>query len=384
MKNNHYTLIFLLILIFCGSLSAQISLTNAVFPQPGDVLKTTNGTNLEGVVMTSGGDNQTWDYSQINVEGLNEDMFIDPSEGLNVGAYPNATLLISGQGGESYFKTNDNTFEFLGFAGGDPTGFGIELITHFQPALIESRAPLNYLDLHTYGSETNIPFSADALPGGFLDSLPIAPDSLRIRNILDRTDLVDAWGTITIPGGTYDVIRLKRVEYIETRLDIKLGGLPWLDVTDQFGDFGGGTGGMDFFGIDTTVTYSYLSNESKEPIAVFSLDGKESFVENATFKSLLVNPVDETKETLNPNLYAFPNPAINEVKFEFSNLKKGNYDLKIFNILGLEVYGQSYAISGSKTVKIDISRLRKGTYLYSLLDEKGKAITTKRLIVIRP
>jgi len=377
MKYNHYTLIILLISFFCSNLIGQITLTTAIFPETGDVLTTTNGVNFQGVEITPGGDNQVWDFSSIETEGIQEVIYIVPSEGLNVGAYPEATLLVSDQGSEIYFKVTENTFEFLGFAGGDPTGFGIELVTKFDPPLIESRAPLSYLDLHTYSSETNIPFAADVLPEELLDSLPLAPDSLRVRSLIDRTDLVDAWGTITIPGGTYDVIRQKRVEYIETRLDVKIGFLPWFDVTEQLG-------GMGFFGVDTTITYSYLSNESKEPIAVFGLDGNETEVEFVEFKSLEVNSVANTNNNLNPNLYAFPNPAINEVKFEFSDLKRGDYDLKIFNILGLEVYGESYKVSGSKTVKIDISRLKKGTYLYSLMDENGKSIVTKRLIVIRP
>ena len=37
-----------------------------------------------------------------------------------------------------------------------------------------------------------------------------------------------------------------------------------------------------------------------------------------------------------------------------------------------------------KTIKLDISKLRKGTYLYSLTDAKGKTIATRRLMVIRP
>lgn len=381
MKNNHYTLIILVFLLGFGSLPAQISLTNAVFPQVGDELSTAFSLDVEGIEMTPGGENQVWDFSQLEILDTETINYIDPAEGLNVEFYPDATLLSSDQGTEVYFKVTDNTFEVLGFAGGDPTGLGVELMTRFDPPLIEARAPLTFLDLHTHGSETNIPFAAEDIPGGILDSFPLAPDSLRVRSIIDRTDLVDAWGEISIPGGTFDVIRQKRMEFTETRLDIKVGPL-WLDVTDQLGGFGGG--GFDFFGIDTTVTYSFLNDVSKEPIAVFTLDGDETEVQNVQFKSMLVNSTADSDKPAKPNLYAYPNPAINEVKFEFSNLKSGNYDLKLFNILGLEVYGESYAIAGSKTVKIDISRLRKGTYLYSLVDDSGKTITTKRLIVIRP
>ncbi|MCB0598025.1 MAG: T9SS type A sorting domain-containing protein, partial [Phaeodactylibacter sp.] len=69
---------------------------------------------------------------------------------------------------------------------------------------------------------------------------------------------------------------------------------------------------------------------------------------------------------------------------EFTNLAPGRYKLKIHNILGIEEWRKTYQISGNHTEKVDISSLRKGTYLYSLVDDRGKTITTRRLIVVRP
>lgn len=83
-------------------------------------------------------------------------------------------------------------------------------------------------------------------------------------------------------------------------------------------------------------------------------------------------------------MYAFPNPAIVNVRFEFTNLIPGNYKVSIFNILGAEVWKNYYYISGQRIEKVDISNLRKGTYLYSLQDDRGKTIATKRLVVVRP
>jgi len=82
---------------------------------------------------------------------------------------------------------------------------------------------------------------------------------------------------------------------------------------------------------------------------------------------------------------AYPNPAIFDVRFEFMNLKPGTYQLKIYNLLGVAVLDTSYHIkSGSQVEKMDVSELRKGTYLYSLVGPDGKTIATKRLIIIRP
>lgn len=363
-----------------SDLNAQITVTNETFPAVGDILKTVSATNVEGLVMTPAGDDQFWDFSNIQTNAVSELNYVGVNEGENAMFFPTANLLITDEQGENYFEVSDQTVNFLGFSGGDPTGFGVELVALLDPPLTEARAPLTYLDFDSYSSETNIPFAADAIPGGILDSLPLSPDSLRIRVMVDRTDLIDAWGTIKIPGNKeYEVIRRKRVELSETRLDIKLGIFPWVDVTDQLGDMG------FFGGIDTLVTYTFISNDAKENIAVFDLDGDEEFIFGADFKFEQGGPNSiSTTQNGDPGVFAYPNPAINEVKFDFRNLENGTYQLKIFNILGLEALNEEVYVSGNKTIKSDISRLKKGTYLYSLIDDSGKTISTKRLIVVRP
>ncbi|MFT5801658.1 MAG: hypothetical protein ACI956_001467, partial [Nonlabens sp.] len=93
-----------------------------------------------------------------------------------------------------------------------------------------------------------------------------------------------------------------------------------------------------------------------------------------------VNYIDKGKA----DIFAYPNPAINDVRFDFINLPTDTYDLKIYNILGVEVYSQKYNIANRRTIKMDLSYMRKGTYLYSLVDSKGKPVTTKRLVVMKP
>ena len=85
-----------------------------------------------------------------------------------------------------------------------------------------------------------------------------------------------------------------------------------------------------------------------------------------------------------PDLVAYPNPAIDDVRIDFFNLPASNYTLKIYNILGIVVWEKKYSISGDRSEKINLNDLRKGTYLYSLINETGKIISTKRLMIMRP
>ena len=383
MDKFYATFIFILLAGFT-TLQAQITISNSYFPSVGDTISSVNIIPLPGEVpITAGGGNQLWDFSQVQSTGIvNSNTYIDAAEADTLGAFPSANLALVGNGnGVTYFRKDDTSFELLGFVGFDPTGFGLNLVTSFQPPLVDRTAPLDFLDLDTYSSAAVVPFAADVIPGGVFDSLPLAPDSIRILVELDQVDLVDAWGTVTLPGNkSYEVLRQRRVQTTETRLEIKVPILEWLDVTDQFGGQGGG-----FLGMDTTVTLTYWAEGVNEPVAVMTLDGDEENVTSFTYKNdEIITSTEPLERSGYENVYAYPNPAINYAKFDCVNLDPDYYDLKIYNILGLEAYTERYFISGNKMLKVDLSDFRKGTYLYSLVDTTGKVITTKRLVVIRP
>ncbi len=383
MDKFYKTFIFILFAGF-STLQAQITISNTYFPNVGDTISSVNITPLLGEIpITAGGGNQLWDFSQVQTNGVvSSDTYIDPATVDTLGAFPSANLALSGNGnGVTYFRKDDTSFELLGFVGLDPTGFGLNLVTSFQPPLVDRTAPLDFLDLNTYSTAAVVPFGADVLPGGVFDSLPLAPDSIRILVELDQVDLVDAWGTVTLTGNkSYEVLRQKRVQTTETRLEIKVPILDWLDVTDQFGGQSGG-----FLGMDTIVTMTYWAEGVPEPIAEMTLDGDEENVTSFTYRNdEIITSTVPIERAGYENVYAYPNPAINYAKFDCVNLKPDFYDLKIYNILGLEAYTERYFISGNKMLKVDLGDFRKGTYLYSLVDTTGKVITTKRLVVIRP
>jgi hypothetical protein len=91
----------------------------------------------------------------------------------------------------------------------------------------------------------------------------------------------------------------------------------------------------------------------------------------------------EPTASTRPDIKAMPNPVIDIVNFEMSNLEQGNYTIKIYNLLGMVVWEEQHNVSGSKIVRLDTNNLKKGTYLYSLSNAKGKILATKRLIVLK-
>jgi len=384
MKKMKKLLLSLITLLGSLGLFAQITVTNATFPVAGDTLFTAIDNMPNGVTITAAGGPQSWNFAGLQAPFTRRNIVRSAGTGSAAANFPAAELRMSlGDNGEGYFNVTSNRFELIGFSGTDPIGQNVQVQTPFSPAEIYRRAPMNLFDVNQSQSALLVAFSADDLPSAILDLLPITPDSLRVRIHTNRTDIVDAWGTLTIPGGIYDVLREKRTEFQDTRLDIKVGFFPWQDITDIVVQLVG-IEGLDQLGRDTTVSYHFFNNQVKEPIAVVTINNAQTAPETVEYKAKDIVSNVQNLGGLKPNVYAFPNPAIVSVRFEFSNLPKGEYTLRIFNVLGEEMIKKRYFVNGSRTEKVDISQLKKGAYLYSLVNERGKTLITKRMVVVRP
>ncbi len=359
-------------------LEAQITVTAQTLPVAGDTLHTVFDGMPMGISISSPGGNQQWDFRSL--QGVGRELVMLPaSEGTYAADFPSANMVTTNQAGEAYLLNNGSSLVLVGVAGVPPGGpFTQEISASYSPPSVQRRAPMNFFDDNTNNTSLQLAAAADDLPlGGILDSLPISPDSLRLRIVSNRDDLVDAWGELQIPGKTYQVLREKRVEISETRLDVKIGGLPWQDFTDFLP-------GLDFLGADTIKTYHFYSNDAKEAIALLTVNPQTDEVISVEYKTEDISTAVPYVDKGRADVFAYPNPAIDVVRFDFMNLKPGSYKLKVYNILGTVVWENSYPTYRDKTVKVDLTDLKKGTYLYSLVDEHGKTITTKRLMIIRP
>ena len=85
------------------------------------------------------------------------------------------------------------------------------------------------------------------------------------------------------------------------------------------------------------------------------------------------------------DVMAYPNPTFGEVKFELLNFSPGDYRIEIYNIIGKKLWSTGFSIDHSiRSIKENFSFLKKGTYLYSIIDSRGRKIATKRLVIITP
>lgn len=199
--------------------------------------------------------------------------------------------------------------------------------------------PLNYGDNYVSRGYTQLDLSAPPL-----NMLGIDARWVQTRK---RSTVVDGWGEITTPFGTFDVLRVQHK--IEETDSIEYDGFS--------------------FGLDIPVMYEYewLSDEEKIPvmkIVTTEILGNETIIsiEYRDFDYVGLESLEATE------LLVYPNPVTDELAISW---KEGQKSVRIYHINGTMV--KDFSFEGA-IHKINTSDLSSGMY-YVVIDNGGEVIT---------
>lgn len=377
------TILFVFSILYTVSAIAQITVTDAVFPATGDLLFTAMDSATVGVVITpASATAQTWDFSYYWPQSADTTEVQAASTGTAFADFPDSDIILGFLGGEGYFDTDNQTLELLGFAGDIGFGLPLPLLVQFNPTSTQMSTPISY----PYNFSDDFAFtqtlSADVLP--FLDSLglPVEIDSVRLNYSADRSDEVDAWGTLTTYTGTYDVLRLRKEEITNTEIeiltDLPIFGPTWVDPATFGFDVPGA-------GLDTTYTYDFISEFDKEPI----MSVNQNAVQETTSITYKVDPnnlyVDvQQVQGRDYEITAFPNPVVSQLTIALKGLPADAYTVKIYSIIGNQIIQEKQTVGADARMTTNVSKLKRGTYLYSVTNGSGEILTTKRFVKTNP
>ena len=372
-----FTLFILLLSVSYAS--AQITLTADYFPAAGDTLTYGVADSALQVDQLSPGAAREWDFD--NPAALSTSTEVVTAA--NDLVFTEADVVTGVDGNtQAFYAISDTAYQLVGIRGRIDEASGQVFSAPISPGRSERRAPLEYQDRFQATTTNQLTIAADSIPEeliGDIDALGNV-DTVRISATSNRQDVVDAYGTLTINGRTYDVLRERRTESVETKIEVRAGIVGYVDVTSVVLPFVPEL--ADFIGSpESTTTYYYWSNTEKEAIAIVETD------DTGMQTSMRFISADVTNSTNAPILTqaqvkVYPNPARNTATFEVTGLEAGDYRLRVVNVLGREV-AQSIvpASGGAAKVDLDVSALPRGTYLYSLSNERGRILTTRRLLV---
>ncbi len=365
----------LAILIFTLNAEAQITVSASTFPQIGDTLNLAVHVN-PGIQMTAAGGPYVWDYTSLEAQVDQQVIFRPASEGSI--SVPGAGMFAEYPGGiENYYSTTPNGFLLMAVKGPVGQVFGIESVFQYSPPREERTAPLNYQDLNSSSSNLLIPFSTENIPSEIIDSLglPVVPDSIRLRITSQLTDEVDAYGTVQLPAGDFEALRVKRTEALDTRVDVLLPFFGWQDVTDIL--LSGGQ--IPDLGSSTIVSYLFFSNSEKEVLVEAIMDSTAQDVQQAIFKTGdAVNAAKEKPAANGEFLTFYPNPFSGVLHVQANEPALGAVEVRLYSVDGKLL--KSFTLLPGSTKTPDLTELSSGTFIYKVLNEDGETIQRGKLL----
>ena len=374
---------FLLTLLLLPALHlyGQVTITDAYFPVAGDTLRYSvaePGTSVD--LLTAGADRQ-WDFGTLTAASeldlaaatpVDETVFTQADLALDI----DSTTV-------GYYSVTAGSLDLVGIRGTNPLLPGYEIEARLSPSRPERRAPLAYQNSYASMATNVVAVAASELPAETRSEYGVlltGVDSIRLTTISDRDDSVDAYGTLLLNGKSYEVLREKRVEVVTTQVEVKSGALDYSDITGLLQTFAPEYAA--FLGEQAPVTtYYFWSPGQKEAVATVT-EEEDGSVSRMTFVRS-----DATSSTGGPflrqaSISIYPNPAYGLTTFEVSGLDNGEYTISVFNVLGRRVATTTFSPSlGNAKVPVELDNLPRGTYLYSLMNQRGRILTTRRVMV---
>lgn len=355
------------ILIFIGFSSAQITITTADMPVVNDTIRYSVASPLTTLDLSITGANQWWDYSSLTSTSQRIDTFFSvtstPSayqfyfnnsilygshkasyalRGQDITFPPIIPIPISFTEVFNFIKNSASKYENVGF-GSKISGFPNS--TRKIPIDVEYEFPLNDGDTSYSASEFSINIPTLAYYG----------------QTMERENIVDGWGTLTVPMGTYNVLRVKS---ILTKVDTIFLDTLGFGIT---------------FPRPEEVEYKWLANNKSTPI--LKVVTNLGIISSIEYQDTL--PVVGIKDfNLINTVSIFPNPTKEFVQVIFNSKKAGNLAYLIKDVNGKLILSNNFnANTGKNVFVIDLrsNQLTKGIYFVELL--MNSQLVTQKLVV---
>jgi hypothetical protein len=347
-KPVNMTRIFLstvLVIIAIATTNAQITLTSANVPTANLVANMAEADSVWTAALNIGpaGTNQTWDFSSATSPyAPYPPFYVSPANTPSASSFPGCNLAstdqLSDTASYNYLKVTPTAVSLLGFKSNTDS-------VKYKSPLKEFIIPTAYQTTFTQKD------TLSGVGGGYA-----------ITGTTTETVLVDAWGNVTTPLGSFACLRIKRNT---TQNLVALGIIP-LTVT--------------------SITYEWWAAGHKSP--VFTYDNTTTSALGNTTSSLTATYLtDETTASTEPfqagaRLSVFPNPVYGLATLSFTTNTAGKADLLVYSLNGKLVKSErGISVSAGENIqKMDLQHLAPGNYMAMVL-LNGRMVGVQKIIV---
>ncbi|MBM3164756.1 MAG: T9SS type A sorting domain-containing protein [Bacteroidetes bacterium] len=318
--------------MMAGTLSAQITLDQNDMPSVGDNIPRKSDTMTVLPGPGGSGPNQTWNFTATSNYVVSENTsVVSVASTPSANQFGNSNMAMTNDNASYlYFNKSAQSFTTQGFSG-DLLGSGI-INAVFNPDLTLHQFP------RTFGSSFNDLYVIDVIvPGAAINPLV---SQIRFKRSSMVHDTTDAWGQITTPQGTYDVLRIYTTDnYTDSIWALPIFPPTWSLVSTSSG---------------TTGSYSWVGKGGKLAIAEMSFDtlGAPKIFRWTELDGIGVGIEEEALPAVN----IFPNPCTDHIIIE--NALPEQISL-------LNAYGQNVMVEKIATLtgtRLNLRNISNGLY----------------------
>jgi hypothetical protein len=359
------TLAIALIGFVCTRSTAQISVTNADVAPFGDIAIIAHDTiPAPSILAGPAGASQTWNFSALKNIFHDSLAFETPASTHSGSRFPLANAcVITNKKQNAYLINNTSSLSVLGAAA------AISIVPGITDTIIETFAPSSKIMQWPSTMGTTYTDNYMVTAKAKLSLSAFGYDSIRIKNITTSNTLVDAWGNVTTPLGTFATIRQMRVSInIDTTWIHRLAPPSWLVQTHVY---------------DTITHYAWWTSDPTVGFPLCEMDnqkrpGMADTATNITWMQVKPSPQSVIELSDLNTLSVFPNPANN---FITVRMKTGDvYTISVMDMTGRIVSAPQVLLN--ETTSVSTASLNNGMYFLIVMNKDGNR-GVKRFSVVR-
>ncbi|MFM9946258.1 MAG: T9SS type A sorting domain-containing protein [Bacteroidia bacterium] len=333
MKQNKTSLYLIVFLFFTSQVKAQIQLSSDDIYSRG-VYEMTIDTSHTSLIGTPG-TNKVWDFTTL----ISHTPFT-----IKVAAFSDAKIdanLVEIEDGDTnaHIKKTSSSLDML---------LEMDDIGTFQKLRLFN-FPLDYNSTNKDSISSKVYFTGDDI------GMPLI-DSVRMDTKVVAISKTDAWGTLKIPMGTYNAMRIQSLFKYQITAYGKKGSLPYTKIPG-------------FEEAMESEYYVWYSKNKGYYLANYDVEFQEM--------SFMVSGLDVGK-SIKPkhSEILVTNPVSNEVILK--NNGNSNYLATLFDMTGKQVFSEK--IEGLSTNTIDASKLPPGIYNLQLYNIDTNSTSFQKII----
>ncbi len=347
----------LLALMLCR-ISAQITINKSHISAAGKMTVQAYDTNR--YALPGNGANYTWDFSNLTEVEKDTNHYGLPQWYPGASNFPTANML-------TFYNSKDSSYQYFSLT-------DTELTYQGSLDMVDGISSVNALKLKyiTFPSTFNTSFTDASTNKGQASELGIDPDgngplpfidSIYFDILLNNKSIIDGYGTIKTPLGTFSTIRQKMTTISDLgNLKMFTNGV-WTTVPKIYLALLG-------FGntADTSHNILFWTNDNKigQPLLTYSYSNGDAYSNDFSYVSAQ-SQTSKLLEIDHTNVTIFPNPCQNVFSIQLSN--PATVQLKIYDNTGKLIN----TLSVRNNQQIDITSLEKGIYILQFMDLKSGA-----------